>query len=282
MVSKAATLDAVETVIDQVDETVDTLERIPNLALNGTTRKQQIVILVATALSAATVAGVVSHLVTKKVVSLKYEDILEEELAAAKRHYTVMQEKPDLTELTEVVLDESEVGQLGEYAGLVTDYSGDEKVVLEEAKPGKLRLSEAQPTMNVFTENPPIGQWNQQVEESKRSEDEPYVISKEEFYEGDLDFQQEQLTYFEEDDTVADLHDKPLPVHEADMMLGDSNLLRFGHGSGDPHVVYIRNARLETDYEVTRAKGSYAQEVAGIIEHSDGGRKVRKFRGYDE
>lgn len=45
------TLNKVETAIDTTSETVETLERIPKLALNGTTRKQQAIIL-------GTVAGV--------------------------------------------------------------------------------------------------------------------------------------------------------------------------------------------------------------------------------
>lgn len=45
------TMDAIEKTIDTTGETLNTLERVPKLALNGTTKKQQVIIL-------STVAGV--------------------------------------------------------------------------------------------------------------------------------------------------------------------------------------------------------------------------------
>lgn len=47
--NKEATKAAVEKTIDVVDEQVSTLERIPQVRLNGTTRQQQIIILSVTA-----------------------------------------------------------------------------------------------------------------------------------------------------------------------------------------------------------------------------------------
>lgn len=43
------TLNKIENTIDGAAETLDTLERIPKLALNGTTKKQQAIILGTTA-----------------------------------------------------------------------------------------------------------------------------------------------------------------------------------------------------------------------------------------
>jgi hypothetical protein len=40
-------------------------------------------------------------------------------------------------------------------------------------------------------------------------------------------------------------------------------VLVFGHGSGDPNVVYIRNEKLQAEYEVLRDPGSYEIEVLG-------------------
>ena len=39
--------------------------------------------------------------------------------------------------------------------------------------------------------------------------------------------------------------------------------LRFGHGSNDPNVVYIRNDRLKAEYEVLLNSGSYQEEILG-------------------
>lgn len=50
---KQETMDAIEKTLDTAEETVHTLERIPKMNLNGTTRAQQILIL-----STVAVAGV--------------------------------------------------------------------------------------------------------------------------------------------------------------------------------------------------------------------------------
>ena len=49
----------------------------------------------------------------------------------------------------------------------------------------------------------------------------------------------------------------------------------------DPNTVYIRNPRLEVDYEVIRSEGTFAQEVHGFsgddLQHSERRRRRRRF-----
>jgi hypothetical protein len=52
------------------------------------------------------------------------------------------------------------------------------------------------------------------------------------------------------------------PVPHADMVVGQGNL-RWGHGSEDENLVYIRNERLEMEIEITRVPRSYEEEVLG-------------------
>jgi len=61
--AKKETMDAVETTIDTVAETVDTLERIPQVRLNGTTRNQQVLILSTVAFVSATAGAVAGYYV---------------------------------------------------------------------------------------------------------------------------------------------------------------------------------------------------------------------------
>jgi hypothetical protein len=51
-------------------------------------------------------------------------------------------------------------------------------------------------------------------------------------------------------------------------LIGEKNLSRFGHGSQDPSVVYVRNDQLELVYEVVRSPQSYSEEVHGIKHES--------------
>jgi hypothetical protein len=50
-------------------------------------------------------------------------------------------------------------------------------------------------------------------------------------------------------------------LYDASEIVGQN--LRFGHGSKDPNVVYIRNPRLEMEMEILRDPSSYEKEVLG-------------------
>jgi hypothetical protein len=116
-------------------------------------------------------------------------------------------------------------------------------------------------------------------EEEDRDEDSPYIITHEEFAVNEHDFTQITLTYYEGDNLLAD--DKQQVVFSWDNVVGE---LKFGHGSNDPNVVYIRNHQLGTEYEVLRHTGKYAEIVHGIHEEDRHERRdsregrVPKFR----
>lgn len=89
----------------------------------------------------------------------------------------------------------------------------------------------------------------------------PYVITIEDFHDSEWDhFEKISLTYYEGDETLCDDRDEIIP----DILnaIGDG-YLHFGEGSQDDDQVYIRNGKLYSDFEVTRSKGEYAQEVRG-------------------
>lgn len=135
-------------------------------------------------------------------------------------------------------------------------------------------------TRNIFESNDPdtFFNWEEEMERREAKPLDPYVITKEEFYQGEKDYEQVNLTWFDGDDVLVDSRDSP--VDNTDSTVGDSNLLRFGHGSEDKNVVYIRNERLEIDIEIAKSNGKFAEEVLGFIEHSDH-RRPRKFRHDD-
>lgn len=103
--------------------------------------------------------------------------------------------------------------------------------------------------------------------EEPRDPERPYVISQEEFLENDPEHTQTSITYYAGDDILADERD--VPIDEVESTVGTDNLSRFGHGSKDKHLVYIRNERTEMDFEIAYSGGKFAEEVHGFIEHSD-------------
>jgi hypothetical protein len=94
---------------------------------------------------------------------------------------------------------------------------------------------------------------------SKESIMKPHVITLEEFAEEMDNYDKLTIYYYEDDDTLAD-EDEQI-IEDIANIIGDEALSRFGDGSDDPEVVYVRNDKLEIDYEVIRLSKSYAETV---------------------
>ena len=127
-------------------------------------------------------------------------------------------------------------------------------------------------TMNIFSENE-----SSASSAGGRDTNRPFILSAREFEDGELDYSQNTLTYYEGDDVLTDERDQP--IHHLQKIVGAENL-KFGEMSDDPNIVYIRNNELEVDFEVCRSKGTFTEEVLGFSEPSNKPRP-RKFREYD-
>jgi hypothetical protein len=125
----------------------------------------------------------------------------------------------------------------------------------------------------------PVEDWNYEEELANRSDDTPYVIHRDEFQSNEGDHRQTTLEYYVKDHVLCD--ELNVPLYDAEKIVGR---LEFGRGSGDPDIVYIRNVKLDSEFEVLRNEGSYLQEVLGAeAEEKLGGRddvqhSVLKFR----
>lgn len=121
--------------------------------------------------------------------------------------------------------------------------------------------------------------WDYEKEVESRTDQEPYVIHKDEFYNNEENYTQTTLTYYEGDQILVDEEDTPIYNHTS--IVGP---MLFGHGSGDPNVFHVRNHKLKAEYEIIRDTGLYSVEVLGLeiqenarasdLEHS----RNRKFR----
>lgn len=142
----------------------------------------------------------------------------------------------------------------------------------------ELNHAQEEESRNVFRDPARIEGWDQEAEEAARNPLQPYVISHDEFEENAYEHQQNTLTYYAGDDILAD--EREVHIEDVEGLVGIENLKLFGHGSRDSNVVYIRNERVEIDFEVTLNRGTYAEEVIGL-EHSDTPRLRHGRRGDD-
>lgn len=112
--------------------------------------------------------------------------------------------------------------------------------------------------------------WDYAKEVKSRDPEMPYIIHADEHEAGEKGYDNVSLTLYEDDDVLAD-EDDSIVEHS---IVGMHNLTRFGHGSNNPDLLYVRNDELGTDYEIAKSKGSFAQEVHGF-KHAEPDRRRR-------
>lgn len=144
------------------------------------------------------------------------------------------------------------------------------EVVVEEEV--EVETSVTATVHNVF-ENVSTDEWDYEAELAQRKDDEPFIIHQDEYFADEQGYEKKTYHYYVGDNILTDIVDTPVYQHEK--LVGE---LKFGHGSTDKNVCYVRNPALEMDMEVLRNEGSYEQEVLGIIPEPDESRTPRKFR----
>lgn len=212
--------------------------------------------------------GGLAYYLTKRHLTTKYETLIQDEVAAAKAFYTNVYKAdyPTPQDAAAVLLPEEE--QLVEAASALRSYQGSSDVV-DDTEVDEERVEEFV-EQNLF-EN------KLTIDKEARSQDLPYVVEYDEYYENPDEFDNVSLTYYGGDNVLAtDDDDKSIEPYEVDRIVGEENLKYFGVSDpDDPHIVLIRNEKLKTQYEITYNQGKYAHIVLGF-EHSD---EVRSRRG---
>lgn len=114
-----------------------------------------------------------------------------------------------------------------------------------------------------------------------RSPDRPYIISVEEWYGNELNYDQVTLTWWADDEVLADVQDRM--IREIDDVVGGTSLHRFGTLSDNADIVYVRNERLKVDYEITKDERNYSEIIHGISREEVNSSGVpRRMRSNDD
>lgn len=268
--------DAVVEVIDEAAETVN------HLLIS---RRDYRLSLAIVGVASGVIGGSLAYYVCKRKMEAKYESIIEEEIQRAKVFYnSVSKTEQDLETLAEGLNEESSdedgssPADLNDVARALLRYQGGETSDDEDDQEEEEDEVETdQPdSVNVFMESRSDDDFDLDAEINNRTPDRPYVISSEEFLENESEFAQTTITYYIGDGTLADEKDQEIPL--IDPTVGSTNLERFGHGSGDSRVVYVRNERLTTDFEVVLHDGKFAHEVLGLEHSAETSERMRNRR----
>lgn len=234
--------------------------------------------------SAASAAGaaLTAYFIADRRLRAKYEQIAEEEISQMREHFhakaVAMEEKPALDGL---VTDLGYVPAAGETKP--EPGAPNTTVEIERETPNHTAIEPTE--MNVFDEAQARLQekdaaegWDYDTERSKRVAGKPYIIHRDE--QEEMGLTQSTFTYYEGDDVLCDERDRV--VDSRDEILGTEFVDKFGHGSDDPNVVYIRNEELGVEIEVCKSPNSYAEEVHGFKHSDPPPRAVRRMSLEDE
>lgn len=101
--------------------------------------------------------------------------------------------------------------------------------------------------------------WDLEKEMALRTPDSPYCIHQDEFFANDTDFRQTTYTYYAKDNILVD--QDSVPIYTPENKVGE---YKFGHGTDQPDVFYVRNEKLREEYEIVREHKWYAREVEGL------------------
>lgn len=244
----------------EVQEVVDTAEALGRVA------GRQLVMVGVIAGGGGIVTGfTVGYLVARRRLWAKYAKMAEDEIAEMRLAITA--EKERLANM-----EKPDPEKMAQDLGYVSVADAQEKI---QANPDEHKSAQTV-IENVF-DQPEPDTWSYEAEEKARGDySKPFVIHKDEFDNERPDTHTDAtLTYFEMDDVLADERD--IPVDDMDELVGLENLEKFGHGSGDPNVVYIRNRPRRIDLEIVKSFGSFAEEVGasppgeedGELRHSE-------------
>lgn len=280
-----------EKVADVVPEVLDTAVHVTTGGTRkfvGAFRSPKVMALTITLAGATAGAalGVVGYFMMKKRLEKQYEEQLNRELDEMRLFYA-RRNKEGAYATPEAAAEALGVTEATEAHASYKTTAGREEVSEGQLAALKERMKRGGPATddpdvevkvesNIFRNGRSLAEFDLEQEQSKRAAnpDVPFVISKDEYFEGEPSFVNTTVCWYEGDQILADERD--VPVENVDALIGEDNLLRFGYGSDDPNIVYIRNTKNQVDFEVVRSTGEYANEVAGF-----GGTDINRGRKDD-
>jgi len=271
--SEQVTQAVLEEATDLIEQTLDTIEALPKY-------KNDPIVLAGIAIIGLTTGAYFGYLLAKRQLEPKYAAIADEEIAQAKVMYARLNkegfESPTVAVEKLIPNDEPEAqAALKRYQGQDVHVTVVEDGVLVSRKREnelKDRIADkpAPKTSNIFdqpVETPKEDGWDYQQELARRTDEKPYVVTQEEYFENAPNLEQVSVTYFEGDQVLADEADGV--ISDIDGTVGETNLHRFGHGSDEEHIVYVFNKKAGMAFEVARSTGKYSVEVIGMDEDDE-------------
>lgn len=207
-----------------------------------------------------TATGVITYFATRKRLEAEYDERLAKELQSSLEYLAAKQVDLSKVTISDDLPEEEpdnvdiQVDELDPVEGTRVFGSGAEK-----------------PSLEYLAKRNQLKQYNKILSEEGYKEDEEtapeepiyenpdiLVISRDVFMENETEWPQSTLTYFADDGVLDDKGDF---VEESTTLIGEATP-PFGQMSGDPVIVYLRNTKLEREFEVIQDSGNATDFLA--------------------
>lgn len=198
------------------------------------------------------------YFIAEQRLRKEYADIADAEIDSIREHYGKQRETDESFNHPEEDIHEarrregsvvtvekaSDLVDKDDYETIVyNEYFPEEERGKDEVKE-EVKKASAKPNPKIMLDDFELSDYDKRAKAAKQ----PYVIHVEEFAAEEAGYSQSTVTYFPDDDILLDENDDIL--QEIEMYVGYHNVERFGERSGDENIVYIRNPRIEHEYEM--------------------------------
>jgi len=206
----------------------------------------------------------------------KYSKISDEEISEMRKMYRdktiALEAEAAKRPLSEIIKERGYAQPDSEDTAPPMAIQPPDEVVTEEdiaeAEMNDIELPPKPRVRNVFQDVEPVTHvWDWHEERKKRDPEHPYVIHVDEKHDTPS-YQVVTLTYYTKDDVLCNAEDEPMDREDRENAIGEGSLDRFGHGSEDASIVFVRNDQMELIFEIVKSPNAFIEEVHGI-EHSD-------------
>jgi len=117
----------------------------------------------------------------------------------------------------------------------------------------------------------------------ERISGQPYIISQEQMFNEEPDWEKPTLSYYQGDDVMIDERGPKLDNTHRARYVGERHLKMFGVLSEDENIVYVRSPQTSVDFEIILEPGNYKDSVYADPYFDDEREKrpVRRMRASD-
>lgn len=271
-----------------IEQTLDVVENTPPVV----EFKTDPLLIAGAALIGLSTGAFIGYRLAKRYLEPKYAALAEEEIQQAKILYA--HRTKDGMDTPSVAVNKLIPDDHPEAQAAMLKYQGkdvhltvvEDGVIVSARVPEDLEFKEepAAPVRNNLFEETSAEPtysyegWDYETELARRTDANPFIVTQEEFFENEDNLEVIQATYYEGDDVLED--GSGGIIGDIQGTVGKDNLKKFGHGSGEEHIVYIFNKKAGLAFEISRHEGRYAVVVLGFDDEETQERMPRRGRKF--